>query len=81
MKFVVSVFLKNGVLDPQAKAIQKALHSLNFNEVKDVKLIKQIEISLDENNETKAKESVKKMCEELLVNGVIEDYEISLKKD
>ncbi|MBC5856854.1 phosphoribosylformylglycinamidine synthase subunit PurS [Campylobacter jejuni] len=81
MEVIVNIFLKNGVLDPQGKAVEKALHSLNFNSVKEVKIAKQIKISLDEKDEKLAKEQVKKMCEELLVNGVIEDYELVIEKE
>ncbi|MBZ7935306.1 phosphoribosylformylglycinamidine synthase subunit PurS [Campylobacter sp. B0100352/1] len=80
MKIVVNVFLKNGVLDPQGKAIEKALHSLNFNEVKEVRMAKQLIIDLDEKDEVRAKERIAKMCEELLVNNVIEDYELSISE-
>ncbi len=76
MEIILNVSLKNGVLDPQGEAVEKALHSLNFNNVKEVKISKQIKISLDEENEEFAKEEVKKMCEEFLVNNVIEDYEL-----
>lgn len=78
MQVVVNVFLKNGVLDPQGKALEKALHSLNFSGVKEVRMAKQLKIELDESDTQKAKELVAKMCEELLVNSVIEDYEILL---
>ncbi|EAK1935534.1 phosphoribosylformylglycinamidine synthase subunit PurS [Campylobacter jejuni] len=81
MEVIVNISLKNGVLDPQGKAVEKALHSLNFNSVKEVKIVKQIKISLDEKDEKLAKEQVKKMCEELLVNGVIEDYELIIEKE
>ncbi|ENE9234759.1 phosphoribosylformylglycinamidine synthase subunit PurS [Campylobacter jejuni] len=81
MEVIVNISLKNGVLDPQGKAVEKALHSLNFNSVKEVKIAKQIKISLDEKDEKLAKEQVKKMCEELLVNSVIEDYELIIKKE
>ncbi|EHY0655612.1 phosphoribosylformylglycinamidine synthase subunit PurS [Campylobacter jejuni] len=81
MEVIVKISLKNGVLDPQGKAVEKALHSLNFNSVKEVKIAKQIKISLDEKDEKLAKEQVKKMCEELLVNSVIEDYELIIEKE
>ncbi|HEA8075768.1 TPA: phosphoribosylformylglycinamidine synthase subunit PurS [Campylobacter jejuni] len=81
MEVIVNIFLKNGVLDPQGKAVEKALHSLNFNSIKEVKIAKQIKISLDEKDEKLAKEQVKKMCEELLVNSVIEDYELVIEKE
>lgn len=78
MQITINVFLKNGVLDPQGKALEKALHSLNFSGVKEVRVAKQIKINLEENDTKKAEELVAKMCEELLVNSVIEDYEILL---
>ncbi|EGK5674175.1 phosphoribosylformylglycinamidine synthase subunit PurS [Campylobacter jejuni] len=81
MEVIVNISLKNGVLDPQGKAVEKALHSLNFNSVKEVKIAKQIKISLDEKDEKLAKEQVKKMCEELLANSVIEDYELIIEKE
>lgn len=81
MEVIVNISLKSGVLDPQGKAVEKALHSLNFNSVKEVKIAKQIKISLDEKDEKLAKEQVKKMCEELLVNSVIEDYELIIEKE
>lgn len=81
MEVIVNISLKNGVLDPQGKAVEKALHSLNFNSVKEVKIAKQIKISLDEKDEKLVKEQVKKMCEELLVNSVIEDYELIIEKE
>ncbi|EKQ1038582.1 phosphoribosylformylglycinamidine synthase subunit PurS [Campylobacter jejuni] len=81
MEVIVNISLKNGVLDPQGKVVEKALHSLNFNSIKEVKIAKQIKISLDEKDEKLAKEQVKKMCEELLVNSVIEDYELIIEKE
>lgn len=76
MQVTINVFLKNGVLDPQGKAIEKALHALNFKQVKEARIAKQIQLDLDEEDKSKAEETVKKMCEALLVNKVIEDFEI-----
>lgn len=81
MKITINVFLKNGVLDPQGKSIQKALHSLNFNEVKEVRVGKQLQLQLDEKDKQKARLSVEKMCEELLVNKIIEDYEFFVSEN
>ena len=75
MKICVNISLKDGVLDPQAKAIEKALHALNFSEVREVKMAKQIILELDTQDLSEAKAQAKKMCEELLVNSVIENYE------
>jgi phosphoribosylformylglycinamidine synthase len=78
MKAIVNVSLKAGVLDSQGKAVHHALDSLNFNSVSDVRIGKQIVLSIDETDKTKAMAEVEKMCEELLANTVIEDYEIEL---
>ena len=80
MKAIVNVKLKEGVLDPQGKAISHALGSLGFSGIEDVRIGKQIVLTLNESDEKKAKEDVKKMAEELLANTVIEDYEIEIVK-
>ena len=79
MKARIFVTLKNGVLDPQGKAIGNALHNLGFASVGEVRQGKVIEIELSESDETKAKADLKEMCEKLLANTVIESYEIELK--
>ena len=76
MKVKVIVTLKNGVLDPQGKAIQQTLNGMSFSEVKEVRQGKFFEIEVNENNETKAKSLVDDMCKKLLANLVIEDYKI-----
>jgi len=78
MKATVHVTLKNGVLDPQGKAIEGALGSLGFAGVGDVRQGKVIELTVDETDEAAARAAVTAMCEKLLANTVIEDYEISL---
>jgi len=76
MKIKVIVTLKNGVLDPQGKAIQQTLNGMNFDNVKEVRQGKFFEIEINESNETKAKSLVDDMCKKLLANLVIEDYKI-----
>jgi len=78
MKAIVNISLKAGVLDSQGKAVHHALDSLHFNGVDDVRVGKQIVLKLNETDKTKAMADVTKMCEELLANTVIEDYEIEL---
>ena len=80
MKVIVNVFLKAGVLDSQGKAVHHALESLHFDNVNDVRVGKQIVLKLNESDEAKAMADVTKMCEELLANTVIEDYNIELVK-
>ncbi len=79
MKVVVNVSLKEGVLDPQGKAVHHALGSLGFNEVKDVRIGKRIVLDIDGENKEEIKSRVKDMCEELLANTVIEDYFIEVE--
>ena len=67
------------LLDPQGKAIGHALNNLGFSSVGDVRQGKVIDLDLAEKDETKARVSVKEMCEKLLANTVIEKYEIELK--
>ena len=76
MKIKVIVTLKNGVLDPQGKAIQQTLNGMNFLNVEEVRQGKFFEINVNENNEEKAKGQVEEMCKKLLANLVIEDYKI-----
>jgi phosphoribosylformylglycinamidine synthase len=79
MKARVFVTLKNGVLDPQGKAIGHALNGLGFESVGQVRQGKVIDLELSESDAAKAKASLKEMCEKLLANTVIEKYEIELK--
>jgi phosphoribosylformylglycinamidine synthase len=76
MKARVIVTLKNGVLDPQGKAIEGALTSLGFPGVRSVRQGKVFEIELAEQDELRAEAALVQMCEKLLANTVIEDYAI-----
>ena len=78
MKARVHITLKNGVLDPQGKAIEHALAGLGFSDINDVRQGKYIEMDLDETDEAMARASLEAMCEKLLTNTVIENYEIDL---
>ena len=76
MKVKVIVTLKNGVLDPQGKAIQQTLNGMGFVDVKDVRQGKYFDIEVNETDENKAKFKIYEMCKKLLANLVIEDYKI-----
>ena len=76
MKIKVIVTLKNGVLDPQGKAIQQTLNGMGFSEVNEVRQGKYFDIEVNENDEKKAKIKVEDMCKQLLANQVIENYKI-----
>ena len=78
MKAKVYVTLKKSVLDPQGKAVQQALSTMGFNEVKDVRVGKFIELDLGAVEKAKAEQKIKTMCEKLLANTVIEDFKYEL---
>ncbi len=76
MKARIAITLKNGVLDPQGKAIHSALLNYGFNAISDVRQGKIIDITLDSSSIEQANSDIKIMCEKLLANTVIENYEI-----
>ena len=76
MKVKVIVTLKDGVLDPQGKAIQQTLNEMSFSDVKEVRQGKYFDIIINIEDEKKAKTKVEEMCKKLLANLVIEDYKI-----
>ncbi len=78
MKLKIFVTLKNGVLDPQGKAIHHALESLDFRGVQDVRAGKLIELTVDDDI---TDDDIEAMCEKLLANTVIENYEIEKVAD
>ena len=81
MKVIINVSLKEGVLDPEGQAIESSLNNLGFEHCSYVRTGKQIILNVDQNSETEVLKQAKKMCEELLVNTVIENYEINILKD
>ena len=76
MKIKAIITLKNGVLDPQGKAIQQTLSGMNFSNVNEVRQGKYFDIEVNEKDEAKAKSQVEEMCKKLLTNLVIEDFKI-----
>ena len=78
MKARVTVMLKGGILDPQGEAVKNALNSLGYNQVNSIRQGKVLEINLDETSKEKAIKIIEKMCEKLLANTVVENYEIEI---
>ncbi|MGI9482101.1 MAG: phosphoribosylformylglycinamidine synthase subunit PurS [Hyphomicrobiales bacterium] len=78
MKAKVKVTLKNGVLDPQGKAIEGALDALGFEGVEHVRQGRYFELDLEGGDKDAGEAAVKAMCEKLLANTVIENYEIEM---
>jgi phosphoribosylformylglycinamidine synthase subunit PurS len=78
IKARVTVTLKNGVLDPQGKAIEGALGALGFEGVGQVRQGKVFDLEVEGSDKAKAESDIKAMCEKLLANTVIENYTISI---
>ena len=78
IKARVTVTLKNGVLDPQGKAIEKSLGALGFGGVGSVRQGKVFDVELDTKDRKKAETDLSTMCEKLLANTVIEDYHVDI---
>ena len=81
MKLIVNISLKEGVLDPEGQAIKTSLLNLGFKDFNDVRTGKQIVLSFEKMEENEAILEAEKMCQNLLVNTVIEKYEINILKD
>lgn len=78
IKARITVTLKNGVLDPQGKAIENGLSSLGFEGVGSVRQGKVFDVTLDYDDKKKAETALADMCEKLLANTVIEDYAVEI---
>ncbi|MBK8275898.1 MAG: phosphoribosylformylglycinamidine synthase subunit PurS [Nitrospira sp.] len=78
VKAKIHVTLKQGILDPQGKAIEHALDSLGFKNAANVRVGKYMELDLNQTDKTKAETEVKAMCEKLLANTIIEEYRYEL---
>ena len=79
MKAKIHVTLKQGILDPQGKAIEHALDSLGFKNAGNVRVGKYMELDLKELDKAKAEAEVRQMCEKLLANTIVEEYRYELQ--
>lgn len=78
MKARVHVFYKDGVFDPQGNTISQALRRMGFSTVQDVRMGKAIDVELNTTSHEQASRDLKRMCEELLANPVIESYRFEI---
>ena len=74
MRARIVVRLRPGILDPQGTTIRRALEGLGFPEVRDMRVGKLIDLTLDETDATRARQRLEEMCRKLLANPVVEDY-------
>jgi phosphoribosylformylglycinamidine synthase len=81
MRIKIFISLKNGVLDPQGKAIERSLHTLGYGEVQGVRMGKYLELDIDAPSRTAAERRIREMCDKLLANPVIEDYRFEIQQE
>ena len=79
MRIKIFVRLKEGVLDPQGKAVERSLHALGYEEVGDVRVGKYIELEVAALSRPAAEKRAREMCDKLLANPVIEDYRFEIE--
>jgi phosphoribosylformylglycinamidine synthase subunit PurS len=79
MRVTIFVSLKQGVLDPQGKAIERSLHTLGYNEVAGVRAGKVFELDLEAASRAAAELRIREICDKLLANPVIEDYRFEIE--
>jgi len=81
MRVKIFVSLKQGVLDPQGKAIERSLHTFGYDEVQDVRVGKFLELKVDAASRESAEARLREMCDKLLANPVIEDYRFEISPE
>lgn len=79
-KAKVNITLRKSILDPKGKAAHHALQNLGLNDVQEVRIGKFVELNIDAESETKARELAETACIQLLANEVMEDYQIEIEK-
>jgi phosphoribosylformylglycinamidine synthase subunit PurS len=79
MRVKIFVSLKQGVLDPQGKAIERSLHTLGYQEVREVRAGKYFELDLEATSRAAAELRIREFCDKLLSNPVIEDYRFQIE--
>jgi phosphoribosylformylglycinamidine synthase len=79
MRVKIFVSLKNGVLDPQGKAVERSLHTLGYKEVQDVRVGKFVELNLQADSREAAEGRIREMCDRLLANPVIENFHYEIE--
>ncbi len=80
MRVKVFISLKQGVLDPQGKAVERSLHALGYGEVQDVRMGKYLEFDMSASSRETAEVRIREMCDKLLANPVIEDYRFEIQE-
>ncbi len=80
MKVKVKVILKEGILDPQGKAVLHAINDLKFNGVKDVRIGKYVELTFNGLDRSSVEKETQEICDKLLANTVMENFEFEIEE-
>jgi phosphoribosylformylglycinamidine synthase len=75
----IRIIVRKSILDPQGKAVERAVASLGVKGITDVRMGKYIELKIDGNSEAEAKEATEEVCKRLLANPVMEDYHFEIE--
>ena len=81
MKVIINISLKEGVLDPEGHAIDNTLRNIGFNDFSNIRTGKQIILNINKTDENEVLVEADEMCKQLLVNTVIENYDINIIRD
>ena len=76
----IKVTLRKSILDPQGKTVENSMKSLGYEDVVDTRIGKFIELKIDIDSEEEAKQLTNEICDKLLANPVMEDYEFKVVK-
>jgi len=74
----IKITLRKSILDPQGKAVEHSIESLGYKNIKDTRIGKYIELTIDSASEAEASKTTDEVCKKLLSNPVIEDYEFEV---
>ena len=80
-KSKINITLKHGILDVQGKAVEHALHSINFQMINNVKIGKYVELNIEAENLENAEQIVADACNKLIANPIIEDFSIHISEE
>lgn len=79
-KAKIKITLRKGILDVQGKAVEQALHSMDYDIMTNVRIGKYVELDITAQNDGQAEEFVREACEKLIANPIVEDYEIVISE-
>lgn len=77
-KAIIEITLRKGILDVQGKAVEHALHSIEFKNINDVRIGKLVELSINAETKDRALDQIANACKQLIANPIIEDFKIEI---